>query len=482
MEFAICDIGERLMNGGIRKTALFLSGLPEEAAQTLLKKLEPQDVRKIRVEMLKLSGTPKERVRNTVAEFLSAIDSESATKTGEKRKTDSDRSDLSTEKKPENGLELPIHVENTDSNQEKQSVVDSPIYSRPTSVSSRALNPAPQEDLQPVPQNMDSFVEGVDLLSLGNHRSVELPSLSSDSEAHSAHPAHCIENDPEAPDRRVATDSHSPPESEELFGFLRDLDWKQLQELLEKESAQVIAVVLTHIPSEQAGKVLEKLHPRGQKEVLGRLLQLEEIAPDVLQDIDTALRERRERIHETQRKKFGLKAAQKILKTVDPALRKSILHDFEEEYYQLEYDLMLQEEEAGNPSGDPRSSLESGRRAEPAKEEFVPKNRISPVLPSSRKEFSFQEDRPLLFEDLQYLPDRALDELFLNVDSQTMLLSLLGASTELVDRVVRNFTVEQEKQMQIHLQLLAPIHPQDIEAARKRVIGRIREINTQGPN
>ncbi len=113
---------------GIEKTALFLNGLPEEASATLLKKLEPETASKVRVEMIRLKGTPKETLNRTVAEFLDAIN------TTEQRQP------------------TKVAQAGRDANTFDREATDSGSY-------------------HPIPQTMESFTRGIDYLTTETNRS-----------------------------------------------------------------------------------------------------------------------------------------------------------------------------------------------------------------------------------------------------------------------------------------------------------------------
>ncbi|MCL2303795.1 MAG: hypothetical protein FWC43_00465 [Planctomycetaceae bacterium] len=232
---------------GIHKTALFLSGLPEETSATLLRKLEPETASKVRVEMMRLKGVPREKLRKTVAEFLDAM------------------------------------------NTTEPSATQSPV--QPAAPSPARFDHS--DTYKPIPQTMESFSRGIDLLTLETNRN-------------------------RVPQEPVAPVSDGP------FGFLNGLAPDQIRELLLFETPRIVAVLLTQLPTPLSGKILEQLTPEAQKEVVSILFDLEEIDEEVLAEIEAALKERADNIFGKPKKNIGYAAAKRILQAIDPAVRRNI--------------------------------------------------------------------------------------------------------------------------------------------------------------
>jgi len=336
---------------GIHKTALFLSGLPEEASATLLRKLEPEMASKVRVEMLRLKGVSKENLRKTVAEFLKAIHT-------------------TPQSQAPSATQSPAQEYNRIANTFDREISDSGTFT-------------------PVPQTMESFSQGIDYLTLETSR-----------------------NRPPEP-----VPKQQKPTPSGRFSFLEELTPLQIRELLLFETPRIVAVLLTQLSAEQAGKILEQLTPEAQKEVVSILFDLEEIDEEILAEIETALKERSENIFGKTKKNIGRAVAGRILQAIDPTLRHHILDE--------------------KPVDKPLDK--------------TPK-------------------RTLVFEDLQNLPDRGLREIFDSVDAKTALLALVGAPPALIDRIFGKATPQQEKLMIRQYQSLAPISRTDVEAARKRLL------------
>ena len=340
---------------GIRKTALFLNGLPEEARVTLLQKLEPLTASKVRVEMTRLKDIPQENIHRTVAEFLDTIQSQEFTK------------------------KVPAQQPDVYAAPQKSRHVETQEYSPPVT-----------ETYQPIPQTMESFSQGIDFLTLETSR------------------------------------SRASQEQEEntRFSFLRNLKPEEIRELLLFETPRIVAVLLTQLTPRQSGQILEQLTPEAQKEVVAILFDLEEVDPEILDEIETALKERTESIFGKSRKNIGHAAAKRILQAIDPAMRRHILNE---------------------------TADETPAAAQPK-----------------------QTRRPFAFEDLQNLPNRGLREIFDSVDAITALVSLVGAPQQLIDRALGQRTPAEEQRLLRQYQSLAPIKQIDVDAARQRILEKFQ--------
>lgn len=382
---------------GIRKSALFLAGLPEEAAETLLKKFDAPTAERIRAEVKLISKKPGEELKNTVTEFLEVASTQVVARkelkeTPEKQ---TDRLDLYSAPAPK-PIKQPL----------ESSVPNETIFDEEMS---------PTGTFHPIPRAMEEFVDGIDELS----RSAE-PQL------HNA--------------------------ESERFSFLRKCNAKTIRRLIESESPQIIAVVLTYLPEKLAAEVLQQLTTSGCREVVSRLVELEELAPEVLDEIETALRERCDILSSGPRDNIGKSAARKILRSLSPDFRHTLLENFEQEMdHAVLYALFPQDVENKEDRKNTNPALTS-----------LNKRKQETIAP-----------RQMFFEDIEHLPDRALQELFSGVDARTILVSLVGAPQGLIERLTKDCTREDEEKLQNELRAILPIHPNDVAAARQRILASV---------
>ena len=76
------------------------------------------------------------------------------------------------------------------------------------------------------------------------------------------------------------------------FQFLHQVHPKDLVNFIQTEHPQVVALILAYLPTEVASALLQKLPEDTQAEVAVRLAMMERTSPEVLEDIESAMRAR----------------------------------------------------------------------------------------------------------------------------------------------------------------------------------------------
>ncbi len=206
------------------------------------------------------------------------------------------------------------------------------------------------------------------------------------------------------------------------FGSLHHVEVDSLARALAGERPPTVAVVLAHLPPRQAAGVLQRLDPNLQKEVVWRLVQLEETSPDILQEVEAVLRARlAQEISIPRRRVAGLATLTGILQTVDLQTSRRILAQLD----------------ALDPAlADRLSASRTGR---------------------------------LDFEDLIDLDAASLRRLMAAADFEVAVLALTGADSLLVDRVLEVVPETDGRALKSRLQNPGPIRLRDVEEARRRL-------------
>ena len=211
---------------------------------------------------------------------------------------------------------------------------------------------------------------------------------------------------PDAPD--------APP-----FRFLHEAEGDKLARILAAERPQTIALVLSHPPPEQAGRVLVRLAPPLQVEVIRRLVDLEETEPEILREVEGALQARlSQQILSQRRRVAGLSAVTEILKASERRVGTQILDNL------ASHDRLLAEK------------LTPGR---------------------------------LEFGDLALLDDARLNAVLEAVDPELAMLALIGAPPELIGRILRKLPESEAKLLRHRLDHPGPIQLSDVDEARRQI-------------
>jgi flagellar motor switch protein FliG len=208
------------------------------------------------------------------------------------------------------------------------------------------------------------------------------------------------------------------------FLCLRETEGGKIAKLLVGERPQTIALVLSHLAPEQAGKVLVNLSPDLQ--VLRRLVDLEEADPIILRDVEKALEGRLSQHIQIQRRRVaGISAVSGILEESSGEVSLKIL------------DILSR--------GDKRLA-----------------QKLSP--PSIR------------FEELEDMDEALVASAFCAVDPGWIMPALLGASPEMIECGLSGLPYDQAEEIRQKLQDPGPIRLSDVEAARCRIAESARKI------
>lgn len=214
------------------------------------------------------------------------------------------------------------------------------------------------------------------------------------------------------------------------FRFLQDAEADKLVKALAGERPQTVALVLAHLPSQQAGAVLVRLEAALQVEVIRRLVDLEEADPAVLHEVERALATRlSQQVHIQRRRVAGLHAVAGILKASARPVGAQILKNL------AAYDRGLAE-------------------------------KLGP--------------EPMSFEDLLDAGESAWGAIVDRIDRDVLMLALLGAPQLMVERVVAQLSTAEAEALSAQLDNPGPIRLRDVEQARRQVADVARQLVLEG--
>lgn len=223
------------------------------------------------------------------------------------------------------------------------------------------------------------------------------------------------------------TDSraNSPP-----FHFLQDAEAEKLSRALASERPQTVALVLSHLTPEQAGAVLVRLEPAHQTEVIRRLVDLEETDPEILREVERALRTRLSQQVQMQRRRVaGLSAVAGILRAAPRNVGGQILK---------------------NLSQRDRGLAE----------------KLGPA--------------PVAFDDLQRADAETWSVILGAANPEIAILALVGASPSLVERILRQASPAEAEILRRRIEHPGPIRLRDVEQAREEVAALARRLAIEG--
>jgi flagellar motor switch protein FliG len=216
------------------------------------------------------------------------------------------------------------------------------------------------------------------------------------------------------------------------FEFLRRVDPRQVINFMSNEHPQTVALVLAHLPPDQASIVLGGLEEKMQRDVSIRIARLEQISPEVIAHLESNL-ERRFRSTASHQAKVdradGVQTLIDILNRADRATERAIFEGLEQH----------------------ESELVDQIRA-----------------------------RMFVFEDIVTLDDRAIQLILRNVESKELATALKGTKSEVRDKIKRNMSERAAANLEEEISLLGSVKLSTVEEAQGVIVRSIRALEESG--
>jgi flagellar motor switch protein FliG len=214
------------------------------------------------------------------------------------------------------------------------------------------------------------------------------------------------------------------------FEFLHGAAVEDVAALLADERPQIAALVISHLPSEQAAQTVAALPDHLQGEVVRRLARLDEADPDVLREVEGALRRRYySRFPDGGSRTAGVGAVRRIMDEASPELRRQWLTSLAQQ--------------------DPRLAA----------------NLTQPTF---------------TFAELKLMSDDSWRLLLTTVGPETTTAALAGADPEYAADVARRLPRADARRLQQSIDSLGPTRLSDLDAAQETLVRTARELEMQG--
>jgi flagellar motor switch protein FliG len=215
------------------------------------------------------------------------------------------------------------------------------------------------------------------------------------------------------------------------FASLRNADVRQLVTFLKDEHAQIIALVLAHLPAGQSAEVLSGFAPEQQAEVAHRIATMDRTSPEMVRLVEEELGRRMGSIlaHQDMSTAGGVEALVEIINR--------------------------------SPRPTERSILE--------------------WLDSTDPELADQvRSQMFVFEDIVTIDDRSLQLVLREVEANDLATALKGVRPDVRDKIQRNLSERAAENLSEEIELLGPVRTRTVEEAQAKVVGVIRTLEEQG--
>lgn len=211
---------------------------------------------------------------------------------------------------------------------------------------------------------------------------------------------------------------------------LKWVDVKTIAQMLKIEHPQTVAVILAHLESEQAGQVLAALPESMRGDVALRLATMEDVQPDVLEELSQSLQE-------TLLASKGLGA-----QSIGGA--------------EVMADILTRMDKAN----------EGGIMAKIAEK--------SQPLADAIRALMF------VFDDLIKLDDRGMQELMKEISKEDLPLALRGANTDIKEKFFKNMSSRAAEMLKDDMESKGPVKVSDVEKAQQNILKVCRKLEEEG--
>jgi flagellar motor switch protein FliG len=208
------------------------------------------------------------------------------------------------------------------------------------------------------------------------------------------------------------------------------VDVKTLIQMLKIEHAQTVAVILAHLESDQAGQVLAGLPEAMRGDVALRLATMEEVQPDVLEELSQS-------IQETLLASTGM-GSQSL---GGPEVMAEILTRMDKTN---EGSIMVRIAEKSQPLADAIRAL------------------------------------MFVFDDLVKVDDRGVQELMKEISKDDLPLALRGANPEVKEKFFKNMSSRAAEMLREDMEAKGPVKVSDIERAQQNILKVCRKLEEEG--
>ena len=214
---------------------------------------------------------------------------------------------------------------------------------------------------------------------------------------------------------------------------IESLKWMEpgsVAELLRNEHPQIVAAILVHLDSDQASSVLKSFSERQRNEVLVRIATLDGIQPSALKDLNEVMSKvlsGGDRLRKTSL--GGVKPTAEIINMMGGSIETSVLDFIRETDNDLAQRIM---------------------------------------------------DNMFTFDDMEGLEDKAIQTLLKEVQTESLVIALKGATPDMRDKIFKNMSTRAAETLREDLESRGPVRVSEVEAEQKELLKIVRRLADEG--
>ena len=211
---------------------------------------------------------------------------------------------------------------------------------------------------------------------------------------------------------------------------LKWMDAGSVAELLRNEHPQIVAAILVHLDPDQSSSVLKFFPERQRNEVMVRIATLDGIQPSALKDLNEVLSKVLAGGQQIRKSSLGgVKPAAEIINMMGSSIETSVLDYIREADGDLAQRIM---------------------------------------------------DNMFTFDDLIKLDDKGFQSLLKEVQTESLIIALKGASPEIRDKVFKNMSSRAAETLREDLESRGPVKLSEVEVEQKELLKIVRRLADEG--
>jgi len=211
---------------------------------------------------------------------------------------------------------------------------------------------------------------------------------------------------------------------------LKWMDAGSVAELLRNEHPQIVAAILAHLDYDQTSNVLKTFTERQRNEVLIRIATLDGIQPMALKDLNEVMSQILSGGDRMRKSSLGgVKTAAEIINMMGSSVEASVLDYIREADSDLAQKIM---------------------------------------------------DNMFTFDDLDKIDDKGIQSVLKEVQSESLVVALKGASPELREKIFRNMSTRAAETLREDLESRGPVRLSEVEGEQKEILKIVRRLVDEG--
>ena len=211
---------------------------------------------------------------------------------------------------------------------------------------------------------------------------------------------------------------------------LKWMDPVSVAELLRVDHPQIVAAILVHLDYDHAADVLKLFTERQRNEVLVRIATLDGIQPSALKDLNEVMGKVLAGGERTRKASLGgVKTAAEMINLMGNSIETSVLDYIREADNDLAQKIM---------------------------------------------------DNMFTFDDLEQIDDKGIQALLKEVQSESLVIALKGATPQMREKVFKNMSTRAAETLREDLESRGPVRVSEVEAEQKEMLKIVRRLADEG--